>query len=484
MASLRVPFAFVLGRLLQEASCAKCPGTVHVGGGGAAAIVPTGWSSEGGSGAEIEVIDGRLVIPHIGGRAYFADTCTAGAYDHRQYAAYNLLGRTMRYTVDLNGAGCGCNAAMYLVSMRQNDDPSECSDYYCDANKVCGVPCAEIDIQEANQFSWHSTLHTATDRSGVGAGYGGGGENWNGPRSWTSSEYGPDGKCIDTTKPFDVAVSFPVDDQGSLTAMNVTLSQQGHSCPLSMHISKYIGMEELSDALSAGMTPVISYWSSDDMLWLDGRGVDGRGPCDHDTPARCLDTVKFYDFSVEDIGGGGAPPAPSTAATMRLHEQIHREIRLGAASGSEAASGAREAIPGIGGKTKGEFCCLAFRDKGDACGSCEEGARTDPSSWCSTDAAACRHCGEQASWCDGGDNLLMAVEVEGGRQGTIRGFLPAYVTVPVLCGAVLAVAAGWFRARSHKRPRILYAQLPEPWRVSDTLVRALEPPTETDQLTA
>merc|ERR1719510_2756522 len=135
----------------------------------------------------------------------------------------------MRYTTDMSGGGCGCNVALYLVSMKQNPKPSGCEDYYCDANNVCGESCAEIDIQEANQHAWHSTLHTSQDHGGVGGGYGGG-DSWNGPRDFGAQEYAPGGRCIDTTKPFQVAVSFPTDAGGALTGMNVELSQDGHSC--------------------------------------------------------------------------------------------------------------------------------------------------------------------------------------------------------------------------------------------------------------
>jgi hypothetical protein len=280
---------------------------------GPVSLVPTGWKTSGG-GSPISVLANQ-VKPKMGGRAYFADVCTAGTYDASDYLSLNLLGKTISYTTDLSKAECGCNAAFYLTSMRQHGRKSECGDFYCDANNVCGESCTEIDLQEGNKFAWHSTLHTASDKSGLGGGYGGGGSGWNGPRDWESYEYGPGAKCIDTLKPFDVAVSFPVNTKGELAAMEVTLSQPGHDCPLTTRLSNYSGnhtvkhgshsahnaMGELSAALAAGMTPIVSYWKSDQMLWLDGRGKDYEGPCAVDEARTCGDSVTFSHFKLEDI---------------------------------------------------------------------------------------------------------------------------------------------------------------------------------------
>jgi len=258
---------------------------------------------EANSNPKAHVDSSGRVVPHMNGRAYFANECRPGVYDHTQYLAFNLLGKTVRYTTDISGLACGCNAAFYLTSMRRNSHASQCSDYYCDANNVCGESCAEIDLQEANMHSWHSTLHTRTDHSGLGAGYGGGGAGWSGPRDWTSAEYGPGARCIDTSRPFDVAVSFPADAGCQLTGMQVTLSQKGHDCPLSVNIGNYNGMSELSAALGAGMTPIVSYWSAADMLWMDGQGQDMKGACAVDTPGACASATVFSDFSIEAIRG-------------------------------------------------------------------------------------------------------------------------------------------------------------------------------------
>ena len=102
--------------------------------------------------------------------------------------------------------------------------------------------------------AWHSTLHTAQDHGGMGAGYGGG-DGWDGPRDFDSSQYGPGAKCIDTNKPFQVAASFPIDADGNMIAMEVKLSQEGKGCPLTMRVDGYAkGYAELTKALAEGMT--------------------------------------------------------------------------------------------------------------------------------------------------------------------------------------------------------------------------------------
>mmetsp|Transcript_63466 Transcript_63466/g.125540 ORF Transcript_63466/g.125540 Transcript_63466/m.125540 type:complete len:759 (-) Transcript_63466:122-2398(-) len=300
---------------LPLARAATCPGNIQLGGHGAVSMIPTGWGDP--NAAALGVSGSAELTASMGSRAYFAERCNAGTYSNEDYLALNLLGKTLRYTTDLSGAGCGCNAAMYLTSLKQNTNPSECHDYYCDANNVCGQSCAEIDIQEANQLAWHSTLHSANDRFGVGGGYGGG-DSWNGARDWNAAQYGPHARCIDTNRPFEVAVSFPINGPGGiLTAMQIELTQQGHSCSLKLNLNSYSSMAELSQALQKGMTPIISYWSSDKMLWMDGKGTDRQGPCAADNAKACGNSVKFFNFSVADIGA----PLPPIVAPPRSSQK-------------------------------------------------------------------------------------------------------------------------------------------------------------------
>merc|ERR1712203_136379 len=88
--------------------------------------------------------------------------------------------------------------------------------------------------------------------------------------------------------------------------MEIELTQVGKSCPLSIRIADYKlkyrdGMVDMTKALEAGATPIISYWKSKKMLWLDGLGEKFDGPCVADDPSACVESVKFYDFSVTPI---------------------------------------------------------------------------------------------------------------------------------------------------------------------------------------
>jgi len=274
-------------------------------------LVAAEWNRGGERAGHVELHERRAVRPSKKSRTYFANTCSEGVYNNTDYVALKLLGKTLRYTTDVSGAGCGCNAGLYLTALSQNTVKSDCFDYYCDANSVCGVACNELDLQEANQHAWHSTLKTQDDGIGVKCGLGGNSGILD-KCNWAPEDYGRGGRCIDTSKPFQVAVSFHVNDIGRFKAMEVRLSQDGGRCHLSATLEEYThhgrdGMAELSAALARGMTPTISYWASDDMMWMDGLDSRGKGHCIRDNAAACPESVRFYDFAIEEISGEKPP---------------------------------------------------------------------------------------------------------------------------------------------------------------------------------
>lgn len=298
-----------------DAYASKCVGSLQVAGYGSMSLISAGANTPNTNAGLVKVVDNTSIVTYMGGRVYFGETCEQGPYNNKEYSGLKLLGKRIRYTTDLSGTQCGCNAAFYLTPMQSNPNVGKCSDYYCDAMSVCGFACAEIDMQEANQFAWFSSLHAyhpkwGPDKLGISGGYGGS----NGVpshRDWTKADYGVGAKCIDTAKPFDISISFPVDDKGILAAMEVELTQKGKDCSLSARMDDYTlnwpgidpwyGMPELTNAMKAGVTPIASYWSSKDMLWMDGPGDDGQGPCTTSDTDTCSKSVRFSDFSIEDI---------------------------------------------------------------------------------------------------------------------------------------------------------------------------------------
>lgn len=116
--------------------------------------------------------------------------------------------------------------------------------------------------------------------------------------------------------------------------MWVSLSQDtesGESCRISLDLSSYVYMSEMTKELKRGMTPIVSYWADDDMLWLDGRGDDHKGQCKQDNKTKCADYVRFYDFSIAEISDEDWPipsknpttqkPASDTGTTKAWWEQ-------------------------------------------------------------------------------------------------------------------------------------------------------------------
>ena len=109
------------------------------------------------------------------------------------------------FTVDVSSIGCGCTAALYLVSA--SPMTSNCtSAAYCDANFVDGCGCEEIDLFEGNLYDLRVAVHACDGTKGACDG--------DGCAVRMSSQapplsYGPGQRYkINTLQPFAVEIRF------------------------------------------------------------------------------------------------------------------------------------------------------------------------------------------------------------------------------------------------------------------------------------
>ena len=271
-----------------------------------------------------EVVDGGASLHlKMGERYYLLRNAakTHSSSDPADFKMFDLVNKTLNVTVDLNGAGCGCNAALYFVSMPSTTGAGKANDWYCDANGVGGMWCSELDFIEANEQSLHTTAHPCSghdrgscDHGGYGVKFGNGADDYGpGKQGWSQ---------VDTTKPFVASLTIaggsgrpragaaerfaargaaarraeeaPVEaaaEDDSLSA-SVTLYQNGRAV-----VSKQLGIHGMDAALNAGMVLTFSYWHGrdvKDMDWLNSppcpSGVSGA--------PSCPDHVKFGEIAI------------------------------------------------------------------------------------------------------------------------------------------------------------------------------------------
>ena len=237
-----------------------------------------------------------------GGGNFQLTTEDIDVYTPSSFAGFTLLGKEFEYTVDRSTVGCSCNSALYTVSMPgydvdQQPDESSWGNYYCDANRVAGVWCPEMDISEANRFTMASVPHRCSDPHGLyypecdRAGCGTKVFEENEMAMGPSEDF-----IIDTTKPYKHITAFETLADGKLSAIKNTLSQEDRSFEFyACGNQEYL--EDMTDYLANDMAIVFSQWGSDrnSMYWLDG--MTG---CNDDCDLEAAKTI-YSDLKIRTI---------------------------------------------------------------------------------------------------------------------------------------------------------------------------------------
>eukprot|EP01120_Amphizonella_sp_Union-15-10_P013622 TRINITY_DN635_c0_g1_i1.p1 TRINITY_DN635_c0_g1~~TRINITY_DN635_c0_g1_i1.p1 ORF type:complete len:315 (-),score=61.11 TRINITY_DN635_c0_g1_i1:34-978(-) len=250
-------------------------------------IIQSGGTRYGG----ISVSGNTITIKH-NTRSYFGVSSCPGSFDPSVYLPFYLLDKTLSFDVDLSQASCGCNAALYLVSMpaygsNQRPDATTCGDYYCDANHVCGIYCPEMDIMEANTRGLHITPHKCNPPTGKYYSYCDGGGCSISVYQQDSSAYGfGTNYRINTQEKFTLSISFQTQG-GNLQRIVSTLTQNGRSVQM-VHDESRCGngyLSSMTEAFRQGMVIVMSYWgeSGTGMSWLDVPPCNANENCNTNT---------------------------------------------------------------------------------------------------------------------------------------------------------------------------------------------------------
>ena len=212
---------------------------------------------------------------------------------------FNLLGRTLSWTVDLSNVPCGLNATFYAVSLTQKDGYHDaCATFFT---------TTEVDFMEANQHAWHTTLHRGSHDCGSAPPVGIGGtisdpryllKDLHGEQKDSSLLYGPgDTYTIDTRFPFQASVAFALDDKDRLEKVVLSLSQGDHAIGQQWDATneEYKGwLEGLGNELVGGnVKGNVLVWS----LWTGGLGWLESPPCPGGSSPRCTSTSCQYTIS-------------------------------------------------------------------------------------------------------------------------------------------------------------------------------------------
>mmetsp|Transcript_99580 Transcript_99580/g.277222 ORF Transcript_99580/g.277222 Transcript_99580/m.277222 type:complete len:510 (-) Transcript_99580:118-1647(-) len=232
-------------------------------------------------------------------RMYLAKDIHAVDWALTEIIGFDLRGRTISFTVDLSNVPCGVAACLYFT---ENWEPQPGKSGYCDAQPEAGG-CFELDIMEANQFAYESSVHTeATGRDFNGKCNQNGCSNNIGRYPFTTEGtptkklYGPKSPLIDTRFPFQVYANVTADGYLStsltqngkwINVYNRYIAGNTPDVPVKdqLHPEKYpkpagVPPEAAKATIKAmkdrGVRLVASMWTSQGMDWLDHGACQGK----------------------------------------------------------------------------------------------------------------------------------------------------------------------------------------------------------------
>lgn len=275
-------------------------------------------------------------------RAYLAREYEPNSHDWStvKWDNMKLLGKTLKFKIDLSNVPCNCEASVYLVEMGPTGLDTRSG--YCDiTGGPDAKPCVELDMLEANIKALQASIHTAPGADIAEDGTcneRGCLTNWGkdsraGRTDGTQGApdyplYGPDLKPdgsipdeiaqrqIDTKKAFELAAHFSGDGN-----MSVSLHQGNNHLKFfnnSIAEVPITAIQRTKAALLNGMTLAVALWTAPNMSFLDGYCVGPYVPCNLTTASFTIEDIEVVDKYTpfeSDSGAASGAAVPSTVST-------------------------------------------------------------------------------------------------------------------------------------------------------------------------
>jgi len=227
--------------------------------------------------------------------------------------SWNLIGKTIKYNVDVSGLDCRCMAGVYLTGMPKFD--SSCPWGYCDAasGHGCASNCQEMDLLQAN--SRFALVNVQASKNAKADGW-----SKQCRISPNYRSYGV-GKSIDGSRQYRIATTFRNDTAPDVISQVETMWSSGgqQQCQVQsstredLQCNATTALKDISEQMSrSGMALAVLNSATP---WVD----DNQAEACRSSGKTCnLGGFSISDLQIEsanDVPCTGPPPAPTPTTT-------------------------------------------------------------------------------------------------------------------------------------------------------------------------